>query len=1198
MLPTSPLALHDITARTEETAGEEPGLLSAIGNLSSRIVESLQGGTERRRAGLRVDPVVEADLEAPLEVDGARSHEVVVASKPTPFESTTAPALATAPTLASTPASAPTAASASPPAASVGVQPLPLPPPPDAGASPVRPSFHRRRSFTAPQLKSWHEPLSRSQPFEQSLAHPGKKSDGSSVPGCFSRNATQTSWALPQRMRAASMTADNPSMHMFLDGPGLGSPLAKDAMFLPRVFAHRCTTLAAAIQHLMIYPLLLSGVAYLAAVTVNAPEARERELLCYVQPIQAYTGLALALTSLAAAYHAESPSASVPASKLTPPKKPRMSYTELTMSAAVGAFVAHYHITPHAADKPVPSVPLVVALTCLWAAFMRAVCSRGRYALAICRKTSASISAQQVGTHTCVARTKLAFTRAVVIFNMTTAGLALLLLVWTIQATLIILGANVRDMLDVASTSVVNGSIAADVPSLTDAFCTSALSPDVCRYLLSKGGLVGLIFTNVFIRLGHFSVPVTGATSGGTTLLFVTPALAHALTAFCSLMTLVALAMHDRSPAHFALALTIGLPAHACHIAFGALRMIDRIVVKHRMLSRGPIVITCGRMPTGESFRKQASDRTSTKNVVPDDAMPSPHTVSGASTAALCSPASSPFILHNGPASVSVSGHAEAAESSSFRQSSFVESFKARNSFIPADSPPIHPSAASENSVGSLEGSVHMGVSPEASAAAQLPRFQRPLRILCIDGGGARGMAAVVQLRAIERACGQPLHEMFDLICGTSIGSALTTAMAMQQPTSSMLNMLELLSWRGDSTVNSGRGVFTRASNWTLLQSGARITAKHMEEMLHWCCKTIGASDQPMQRATEPAPVGASTHEEHENWRKSAEHAIDGRRRPVTPCLCTVASKMTRGSEVTPWVNSNYSREGAFTYTGASDWSAFEMIRASSAAPTYFPAYVHKDGATYVDGALVANNPAKVALAEAHALFGGRPIGCFVSIGCGKETKNADEEVGTDKSVLYWVMKMIAIPVSVYATHKEVQQQLKYHNHPSLPEPAYFRLDPTHDFELGECKEERVKSMAQVTSEYVMKQKEKKVNAIAASLLMLSGAIDADPVLLQRIATKKADPEDVQSALLCGGGVPVHILRARDERAARAAKVLSKAERPRTVFGAAGLRATPNATPKGSPRVTPRSGQSPRARQTPRSGQSPRAAGLSRIRRL
>ena len=62
---------------------------------------------------------------------------------------------------------------------------------------------------------------------------------------------------------------------------------------------------------------------------------------------------------------------------------------------------------------------------------------------------------------------------------------------------------------------------------------------------------------------------------------------------------------------------------------------------------------------------------------------------------------------------------------------------------------------------------------------------------------------------------------------------------------------------------------------------------------------------------------------------------------------------------------------------------------------------------------------------------------------------------------------------SVYATHKEVQHQLKHHNHPSLPQPAYFRIEPTNAYELDESKEETIKAMANETNDYVMKQKER-----------------------------------------------------------------------------------------------------------------------------
>ena len=56
----------------------------------------------------------------------------------------------------------------------------------------------------------------------------------------------------------------------------------------------------------------------------------------------------------------------------------------------------------------------------------------------------------------------------------------------------------------------------------------------------------------------------------------------------------------------------------------------------------------------------------------------------------------------------------------------------------------------------------------------------RPLRILSVDGGGAKGLNAIIVLKALERECGQPLNEMFDYIAGTSIGGAIANSVAKE----------------------------------------------------------------------------------------------------------------------------------------------------------------------------------------------------------------------------------------------------------------------------------------------------------------------------------------------------------------------------------------------------------------------------------
>ena len=46
------------------------------------------------------------------------------------------------------------------------------------------------------------------------------------------------------------------------------------------------------------------------------------------------------------------------------------------------------------------------------------------------------------------------------------------------------------------------------------------------------------------------------------------------------------------------------------------------------------------------------------------------------------------------------------------------------------------------------------------------------IRVLCIDGGGIRGVVPLLALREVEKAIGLPckLQERFDLVVGTSSG--------------------------------------------------------------------------------------------------------------------------------------------------------------------------------------------------------------------------------------------------------------------------------------------------------------------------------------------------------------------------------------------------------------------------------------------
>ena len=54
------------------------------------------------------------------------------------------------------------------------------------------------------------------------------------------------------------------------------------------------------------------------------------------------------------------------------------------------------------------------------------------------------------------------------------------------------------------------------------------------------------------------------------------------------------------------------------------------------------------------------------------------------------------------------------------------------------------------------------------------------LRILAMDGGGMKGLATVQMLKEIEKGSGKRIHELFDLICGTSTGGMLAVALGIK----------------------------------------------------------------------------------------------------------------------------------------------------------------------------------------------------------------------------------------------------------------------------------------------------------------------------------------------------------------------------------------------------------------------------------
>jgi len=113
----------------------------------------------------------------------------------------------------------------------------------------------------------------------------------------------------------------------------------------------------------------------------------------------------------------------------------------------------------------------------------------------------------------------------------------------------------------------------------------------------------------------------------------------------------------------------------------------------------------------------------------------------------------------------------------------------------------------------------------------------------------------------------------------------------------------------------------------------------------------------------------------------------------------------------------------------------WEAVRATSAAPTFFPRIVI-DGEPYVDGSMGCNNPVQQVLREAKLLFPDRHVACIVSVGTGQA-----QTIDIPKSGWFqWMLPLQVIDaIRKIATDCEASSQVAAQRFEHTP-GVYFRL--------------------------------------------------------------------------------------------------------------------------------------------------------------
>jgi uncharacterized protein len=304
-------------------------------------------------------------------------------------------------------------------------------------------------------------------------------------------------------------------------------------------------------------------------------------------------------------------------------------------------------------------------------------------------------------------------------------------------------------------------------------------------------------------------------------------------------------------------------------------------------------------------------------------------------------------------------------------------------------------------------------------------------RVLAVDGGGVRGIIPALVLAAIEDLTKRPIHQLFDLVSGTSTGGIL--ALGLTKPGSdgkvekSALDVVRLYEEEGSAIFPSS---FLQGLHLGAIR-GSKYDCAGIESTL---TKYFG--DARLQDALTPVLIPSYDIEKQ------------------TPMF----------------FKSIKARDNPAEY----DFPMRLVARATSAAPTYFtPLKIETaDPLNYyalVDGGLVAGNPALCAYAEAVKLGKiGEGGVALLSIGTGELRRIYKYDSACTWGQLEWAQPVIDIVMQ--GSNTAIDYQLQQILQPSGPNQNYFRLQvelSATSANMDDARASNLKALMDLTEDYL-----------------------------------------------------------------------------------------------------------------------------------
>lgn len=377
---------------------------------------------------------------------------------------------------------------------------------------------------------------------------------------------------------------------------------------------------------------------------------------------------------------------------------------------------------------------------------------------------------------------------------------------------------------------------------------------------------------------------------------------------------------------------------------------------------------------------------------------------------------------------------------------------------------------------------------------------QKGLRILCLDGGGSRGMTSVIAVNEMVKALGGvEVADCFDFVVGTSTGAIIAFLVGLKRETSEeAIKRYDVLipTIFTKTALSTPLLLFTTATYdespfmnvlSEILEDETMLDSRADPAVPYVFAVTSKMSSTPTHVALFrnynynggelPDPFVVKPEEARETLGRSLETEDDRIRSNEYPTKPSNAG-------LAPWRK----QQDGSRHPGSFRVLQRYALRASTAAPTVFKP-VLMGGEMYCDGGIVASNPTAIAIHEARTLFPDVPIELVVSIGTGGflEQKSAPR-IGWD-GIIGQIVDSACDGEQIHHILEDILGEggTKVKRSSSISNTQYMRFNPIlgfpDDFPIDITDPKKLELIKQITRDYMNAPEQKRKLQEVADLL-------------------------------------------------------------------------------------------------------------------